>query len=208
MIRSYQLIAKITRALFLTDFTSYPTDMNISLAISFMIPARFSDAVEACHCYFFWLLSYFVYDPRMSAVDLCDCFLLSNLNVFLILMQPVVDAFDPRLLISPSTHHTLDFTSMKVRYIEMILKLNAFFVEVVFVCTKCGIIVFHFQEEDLYEIDIPLSFVSSVGTRVHGLACWFDVLFNGRSVYFGLLVLFFWCPFIHFPGIKNLVCLM
>uniref|UniRef100_A0A453AQT4 type I protein arginine methyltransferase n=1 Tax=Aegilops tauschii subsp. strangulata TaxID=200361 RepID=A0A453AQT4_AEGTS len=96
--------------------------------------------------------------------------------------QPVVDAFDPRLLISQSTYHTLDFTSMKVRYIEMILKLIAFFVEVVIVCTKCGIIVFHFQEEDLYEIDIPLSFVSSVGTRVHGLACWFDVLFNGSTV--------------------------
>uniref|UniRef100_M8BQ22 type I protein arginine methyltransferase n=1 Tax=Aegilops tauschii TaxID=37682 RepID=M8BQ22_AEGTA len=77
--------------------------------------------------------------------------------------QPVVDAFDPRLLISQSTYHTLDFTSMK--------------------------------EEDLYEIDIPLSFVSSVGTRVHGLACWFDVLFNGSSVF---------NPFIHFPGIKNL----
>ena len=130
----------------------------------------------------------------------------------------MVDAFDPRLLVSQSTYHTLDFTTMKVRYIEMILKLIAFFVEVVIVCTKCGIIVFHFQEEDLYEIDIPLSFVSSVGTRVHGLACWFDVLFNGRSVYFDLLVLFFWVlycinssvfnPFIHFPGIKNLVCLM
>lgn len=37
-----------------------------------------------------------------------------------------------------------------------------------------------FQEEELYEIDIPLNFVASVGTRVHGLACWFDVLFNGR----------------------------
>ncbi|CAL9133530.1 unnamed protein product [Musa acuminata var. zebrina] len=64
--------------------------------------------------------------------------------------QPVVDAFDPRLLVSPPIIHTLDFTSMK--------------------------------EEDLYEIDIPLNFVSSVGTRVHGLACWFDVLFNGSSV--------------------------
>ncbi|KAG8099137.1 hypothetical protein GUJ93_ZPchr0013g35428 [Zizania palustris] len=64
--------------------------------------------------------------------------------------QPVVDAFDPRLLISPSTYHMLDFTRMK--------------------------------EEDLYEIDIPLNFVASVGTRVHGLACWFDVLFNGSTV--------------------------
>ncbi|KAG8483255.1 hypothetical protein CXB51_022259 [Gossypium anomalum] len=38
------------------------------------------------------------------------------------------------------------------------------------------------QEEDLYEIDIPLKFTASVGTRVHGLACWFDVLFNGSTV--------------------------
>uniref|UniRef100_A0A0D9X2S8 Probable histone-arginine methyltransferase CARM1 n=2 Tax=Leersia perrieri TaxID=77586 RepID=A0A0D9X2S8_9ORYZ len=64
--------------------------------------------------------------------------------------QPVVDAFDPRLLVSPPMHHTLDFTTMK--------------------------------EEDLYEIDIPINFVASVGTRVHGLACWFDVLFNGSTV--------------------------
>jgi type I protein arginine methyltransferase len=42
------------------------------------------------------------------------------------------------------------------------------------------------QEEELYEINIPLSFVASVGTRVHGLACWFDVLFNGRSVYLSI----------------------
>ncbi|PNY05903.1 putative histone-arginine methyltransferase 1.3-like protein [Trifolium pratense] len=38
------------------------------------------------------------------------------------------------------------------------------------------------QEEELYEIDIPLRFIASVGTRVHGLACWFDVLFNGSTV--------------------------
>lgn len=36
------------------------------------------------------------------------------------------------------------------------------------------------QEEDLYEIDVPLKFKAAVGGRVHGLACWFDVLFNGR----------------------------
>ncbi|KAG6531379.1 probable histone-arginine methyltransferase CARM1 [Zingiber officinale] len=64
--------------------------------------------------------------------------------------QPVVDAFDPRLLVSPPIIHPLNFSSMK--------------------------------EEELYEIDIPLSFISSVGTRVHGLACWFDVLFDGSSV--------------------------
>ncbi|KAG8369962.1 hypothetical protein BUALT_Bualt14G0067700 [Buddleja alternifolia] len=38
------------------------------------------------------------------------------------------------------------------------------------------------KEEELYEIDIPLRFVSSIGTRIHGLACWFDVLFDGSTV--------------------------
>ncbi|KAF7837822.1 putative histone-arginine methyltransferase 1.4 isoform X1 [Senna tora] len=64
--------------------------------------------------------------------------------------QPVVDAFDPRLLIAPPMFHVIDFTKVK--------------------------------EEDLYEIDIPLRFTASVGARVHGLACWFDVLFNGSTV--------------------------
>ncbi|OAY55995.1 probable histone-arginine methyltransferase 1.4 isoform X2 [Manihot esculenta] len=64
--------------------------------------------------------------------------------------QPVVDAFDPRLLVAPAIFHVLDFTEIK--------------------------------EEELYEIDIPLKFMASVGTRVHGLACWFDVLFNGSTV--------------------------
>ncbi|KAL5163464.1 putative histone-arginine methyltransferase 1.4 [Glycine soja] len=64
--------------------------------------------------------------------------------------QPVVDAFDPRLLIAPSMFHVIDFTKIK--------------------------------EEELYEIDIPLRFIASVGTRVHGLACWFDVLFDGSTV--------------------------
>lgn len=36
------------------------------------------------------------------------------------------------------------------------------------------------QEEDLYEINVPLKYTSPVGTRIHGLACWFDVLFDGR----------------------------
>ncbi|KAJ9700059.1 hypothetical protein PVL29_005746 [Vitis rotundifolia] len=64
--------------------------------------------------------------------------------------QPVVDAFDPRLLVAPSISHTIDFTKIK--------------------------------EEELYEIEIPLKFISLVGARVHGLACWFDVLFNGSTV--------------------------
>ncbi|KAL9407805.1 hypothetical protein AB3S75_046366 [Citrus x aurantiifolia] len=64
--------------------------------------------------------------------------------------QPVVDAFDPRLLVAPAVSHVIDFKKTK--------------------------------EENLYEIDIPLKFISSVGTRVHGLACWFDVLFDGSTV--------------------------
>lgn len=64
--------------------------------------------------------------------------------------QPVVDAFDPRLLVAPAISHLINFTSVK--------------------------------EEELYEIEIPLKFTSSVGTRIHGLACWFDVLFNGSTV--------------------------
>ncbi|CAN8260209.1 unnamed protein product [Cochlearia groenlandica] len=64
--------------------------------------------------------------------------------------QPVVDAFDPRILVATPMSHTMDFTQMK--------------------------------EEDLYEIDIPLKFTASMCTRVHGLACWFDVLFDGSTV--------------------------
>ncbi|CAJ1963401.1 unnamed protein product [Sphenostylis stenocarpa] len=63
--------------------------------------------------------------------------------------QPVVDAFDPRLLIAAPMFHVIDFTKIK--------------------------------EEELYEIDIPLRFVANVGARLHGLACWFDVLFNGST---------------------------
>ncbi|KAA8548942.1 hypothetical protein F0562_000626 [Nyssa sinensis] len=64
--------------------------------------------------------------------------------------QPVVDAFDPRLLAAPATSHMINFTTIK--------------------------------EEELFEIDIPLRFTASVGARIHGLACWFDVLFNGSTV--------------------------
>ncbi|KAI4311153.1 hypothetical protein MLD38_036071 [Melastoma candidum] len=64
--------------------------------------------------------------------------------------QPVVDAFDPRLLVAPPVFHIIDFTKV--------------------------------QEEDLYEVDIPLKFTAAVGTKVHGVACWFDVLFNGSTV--------------------------
>uniref|UniRef100_A0A7N0ZRA8 type I protein arginine methyltransferase n=1 Tax=Kalanchoe fedtschenkoi TaxID=63787 RepID=A0A7N0ZRA8_KALFE len=64
--------------------------------------------------------------------------------------KPVVDAFDPRLLVAPPVCHIIDFTKSK--------------------------------EEDLYEINIPLKYTATMGTRVHGLACWFDVLFDGSTV--------------------------
>ncbi|CAL5346957.1 unnamed protein product [Camellia sinensis] len=64
--------------------------------------------------------------------------------------QPVVDAFDPSLLVAPAISHTINFTSIK--------------------------------EEELYEIDVPLKFKAPAGTRIHGLACWFDVLFDGSTV--------------------------
>ncbi|KAH0894149.1 hypothetical protein HID58_056578 [Brassica napus] len=38
------------------------------------------------------------------------------------------------------------------------------------------------QEEDFYEMDIPLKFTASMCTRVHGLACWFHVLFDESTV--------------------------
>lgn len=48
--------------------------------------------------------------------SLKDCKILVELIVKTInhVMQPVVDAFDPRLLVSPPTFHNLDFTRMKV----------------------------------------------------------------------------------------------
>eukprot|EP00249_Psilotum_nudum_P014385 c24796_g2_i1 orf=667-1953(+) len=64
--------------------------------------------------------------------------------------QPVVDAFDPRVLVAPAIFHTIDFMTVK--------------------------------EEELYELVIPLNFTTTMAARVHGIACWFDVLFNGSTV--------------------------
>ncbi|KAL1807363.1 hypothetical protein ACET3Z_024353 [Daucus carota] len=64
--------------------------------------------------------------------------------------QPVVDAFNPRLLVVPAVSHVINFTTI--------------------------------NEEDLYKINVPLKFTSTVGTRIHRLACWFDVLFDGSTV--------------------------
>jgi len=43
-------------------------------------------------------------------------------------------------------------------------------------------------EEDLYEINIPLTFQMMKTAVVHGLAFWFDVLFDGIRFY--LLIIF------------------
>ncbi|CAF2102821.1 unnamed protein product, partial [Brassica napus] len=106
--------------------------------------APFSDEflfIEMANKALFWQ------QQNYYGVDLTPLFGSAHQGYF---SQPVVDAFDPRLLVAPPTFHTIDFTQMK--------------------------------EEDFYEIDIPLKFTSSVCTRVHGLACWFDVLFDGSTV--------------------------
>jgi hypothetical protein len=36
------------------------------------------------------------------------------------------------------------------------------------------------QEEDLFEIDVPLEFQLTVVAACDHLACWFDVLFDDR----------------------------
>ncbi|TQD89945.1 hypothetical protein C1H46_024500 [Malus baccata] len=106
--------------------------------------APFSDEylfVEIANKALFWQ------QPNYYGVDLQPLYGSAFQGYF---SQPVVDAFDPRLLVAPSMSHVIDFTKI--------------------------------SEEDLYEIDIPLRFTAAVGTRVHGLACWFDVLFDGSTV--------------------------
>lgn len=49
----------------------------------------------------------------LATVDSLDSFLM-ELMFFCFITQPVVDAFDPRLLVSPPSFHTLDFISIKV----------------------------------------------------------------------------------------------
>ncbi|KAK9909649.1 hypothetical protein WJX75_005586 [Coccomyxa subellipsoidea] len=63
--------------------------------------------------------------------------------------QVVVDAIDPRCLVSTPVTHTVDFGSA--------------------------------LESDLHDIVIPLHFPMGVPGNVHGVACWFDVLFDGSS---------------------------
>ncbi|EIE20922.1 S-adenosyl-L-methionine-dependent methyltransferase [Coccomyxa subellipsoidea C-169] len=63
--------------------------------------------------------------------------------------QVVVDAIDPRCLISAPMSHAVDFGSA--------------------------------LENDLHDIVIPLHFPMAVPGNVHGVACWFDVLFDGSS---------------------------
>ncbi|CAH8356636.1 unnamed protein product [Eruca vesicaria subsp. sativa] len=106
--------------------------------------APFSDEflfIEMANKALFWQ------QQNYYGVDLTPLFGSAHQGYF---SQPVVDAFDPRLLVAPMMSHTIDFSQMK--------------------------------EEDFYEIDIPLKFTASTCTRVHGLACWFDVLFDGSTV--------------------------
>ncbi|KAL0744235.1 hypothetical protein Bca4012_085748 [Brassica carinata] len=113
--------------------------------------APFSDEflfIEMANKALFWQ------QQNYYGVDLTPLFASAHQGYFsqsyLRIVQPVVDAFDPRLLVAPPMFHTIDFTQMK--------------------------------EEDFYEIDIPVKFTASMCTRVHGLACWFDVLFDGSTV--------------------------
>ncbi|KAH7434368.1 hypothetical protein KP509_06G014400 [Ceratopteris richardii] len=106
--------------------------------------APFSDEylhVEIASKALFWQ------QPNYYGVDLTALYDTAFQGYF---SQPVVDAFDPRLLVTPPITHTIDFTKIK--------------------------------EEEFYEINIPLNFTATMATRVHGLACWFDVLFNGSAV--------------------------
>eukprot|EP00250_Pteridium_aquilinum_P012269 c20611_g1_i1 orf=496-2277(-) len=106
--------------------------------------APFSDEylhVEIASKALFWQ------QPNYYGVDLTSLYQTAFQGYF---SQPVVDAFDPRLLVTPPISHTIDFTKIK--------------------------------EEEFYEMNIPLNFTATMATRIHGLACWFDVLFNGSSV--------------------------
>ncbi|KAL7166199.1 hypothetical protein ACSBR2_036977 [Camellia fascicularis] len=123
----------------------------------------------------------------------------------LLYVQPVVDAFDPSLLVAPAISHTINFTSIKSMTggHSWIQRGKKGFVEWNYYFCNYGTaeIMDHkgglqgyknvrgfdsrshclsLQEEELYEIDVPLKFKAPVGTRIHGLACWFDVLFDGR----------------------------
>ncbi|KAG6756977.1 hypothetical protein POTOM_037277 [Populus tomentosa] len=110
--------------------------------------------------------------------------------------QPVVDAFDPRLLVAPTICHVLDFTEIKggallsAVHLKQVLLPKLLDLRSLFMSDSCSFLhdevtaltilgsthqnfsTFLLQEEDLYEIVIPLKFIASVGTRVHGLACW------------------------------------
>ncbi|KAG6758850.1 hypothetical protein POTOM_035312 [Populus tomentosa] len=106
--------------------------------------------------------------------------------------QPVVDAFDPRLLVAPTICHVLDFTEIKggallsAVHLKQVLLPKLLDLCSLFLSDSCSFLhdevtaltilgsthqnfsTFLLQEEDLYEIVIPLKFIASVGTRVHG----------------------------------------
>ncbi|CAL5343210.1 unnamed protein product [Camellia sinensis] len=108
---------------------------------------------------------------------------------------PVVDAFDPSLLVAPAISHMINFTSIKS---NCFVEWNYYFCyygtseimghKGVYKGTKmledliAAHIVFLCREEELYEIDVPLKFKAPVGTRIHGLECWFDILLDGSTV--------------------------
>jgi type I protein arginine methyltransferase len=77
--------------------------------------------------------------------------------------QPIVDTFDPRVIVSKPIKYTIDFTTSK--------------------------------ESDLFNIDIPLRFDTQATSVIHGLAFWFDVVFDGSTFVFFHLY-FFFCLFI------------
>eukprot|EP01135_Chromosphaera_perkinsii_P007646 Nk52_evm102s914 gene=Nk52_evmTU102s914 len=62
--------------------------------------------------------------------------------------QPVVDAFDSRILLSTTVAHYINFQEVTAKYFE--------------------------------KVEIPMSFVISNPSTIHGIALWFDVLFTNN----------------------------
>lgn len=68
------------------------------------------------------------------------------LHFFLLSMQPVVDAFDPRLLIAAPMFHVLDFTKIKVKNTQFYLVRWFIFPEVLLAEKFC----FFMKQADLF----------------------------------------------------------
>ncbi|KAL5983787.1 Histone-arginine methyltransferase carm1 [Asimina triloba] len=94
--------------------------------------------------------------------------------------QPVVDAFNPLLSF---IYYSMDAIAILIIRVLLQPVVDAFDPRLLVAPAIFHTLDFtQLKEEELYEIEIPLKFTASVGTRVHGLACWFDVLFNGSTV--------------------------